>query len=110
MAKNFGDMRVTGKAKKICQDFISLSAEPVLLCDLALVKCFHRFYLAKHLKFFQAKDLFVRKAGFQAFSIFVRCFLIEEDYKLMISKWRQMTQFADLQKIFEDILDKDQPL
>jgi hypothetical protein len=110
MAKNFDDMKVTGKAKKICQDFISLSAEPVLLCDLALVRCFHRFYLAKHLKFFQDKDLFVRKAGFQAFSIFVRCFLMEEDYKLMSSKWCEMTVFADLQKRLKEVPVKDQPL
>jgi hypothetical protein len=110
MAMNFDDMKVTGKAKKICQDFISLSAEPVLLCDLALVKCFHRCYLAKHLKFFQDKDLLVRKAGFQAFSVFVRCFLMEEDIKLMITKWREMTEFADVQKRLKDVPAKDRAI
>jgi hypothetical protein len=38
------------KAKAFAQSFISLSSETVLLCDVALIRAFHRFYLARHLK------------------------------------------------------------
>eukprot|EP00978_Attheya_sp_CCMP212_P003340 scaffold6892_cov37-Attheya_sp.AAC.3 len=59
MAANFDDTKKKkrdSKAKQICQDFLSLSSEPAILCDMALLKSFHRFYLARHLKFFQSGD------------------------------------------------------
>jgi hypothetical protein len=74
MAKNYDDMTGKGKGKEIAQTFLSLSKEPVLISDVALIKCYHRHYLARHLKYLQKKDVFSRKPGFQAFSIFVVVF------------------------------------
>jgi hypothetical protein len=102
MATNFDDTKSAktaksdGKATKIAQDFLSLSAEPVLLCDLALLKCFHRFYLARHLKFYQTADGYTKKAGFQAFSVLNQCFLQDLDYNRMKTNWRDIPEFKDL--------------
>jgi hypothetical protein len=58
MARNFDDMKLSGKAQKMAQTFLSLSEIEVLVCDLALLKCYHHFYLPKHLKFYQTADRF----------------------------------------------------
>jgi hypothetical protein len=100
MARNFDDMKANredSKAKKIAQDFLSISAEPVILCDAAYLMCFHRFYLAGHMKFFQSLDKLTRAAGCQPFSIFVRCYLMTEDYKAMGNGgWKNLTDFQEL--------------
>eukprot|EP00978_Attheya_sp_CCMP212_P022191 scaffold65887_cov38-Attheya_sp.AAC.2 len=74
----------------------SIDSEPAILCDMALLKSFHRFYLARHLKFFQSGDKLTHAAGFQQFSIFVRCFLKDEDVKHMKASWIQLPEFSDL--------------
>ena len=110
MATNYDDTQKQGqdgKAQKIAQDFLSLSSEPVLLCDLALLKCYHRFYLARHLKYFQSKDYHTRKAAFQALNVFVRCFLMEEDYFQMMHSWRTMPEFADVVSSLNSIPEAD---
>jgi hypothetical protein len=65
MAKNYDDMTGKGKGKEIAQTFLSLSKEPILISDLALIKCYHRHYLARHLKYLQKKDVFQGSQDFK---------------------------------------------
>jgi hypothetical protein len=46
MARNYDDTKVTGKAQKTARTFLNLSSMPSIICDLALIKCYHGFYLA----------------------------------------------------------------
>jgi hypothetical protein len=103
LAHNFDKLKKPGKARETCQAFLSLAKDPEIICDLALVKCHHRYYIARHLKFLQQADLFCRKSGFQAFSIFARVFLMRQDYNDMSSKYGDIEEFADLKKALSDL-------
>ena len=96
MAENFDKMKQSGKARETCQTFLSLAKDPEVICDLALIKCHHRFYVAPHLKFFQQADSLCRKPGFQPFSVFSRVFLMRQDYRKMIDNFEDIERFADL--------------
>jgi hypothetical protein len=109
MAKNFDKLKQNGKARDTCRTFLSLAKEPSILCDLALLKCHHRFYMARTLQFFQRADPFTRKGGFGAFSVFVRCFLIREDYKTM-NEFQSEPAFADLKKELENVPPEERSL
>jgi hypothetical protein len=103
LAENFDKLKKSGKARETCQTFLSLARLPEIICDLALVKCYHYFYVARHLKFYKDDDLLSRKAGFQAFSIFVRIFLMQQDCERMISDYAAISEFADLTKALAKI-------
>jgi hypothetical protein len=103
LAQNFDKLKKPGKAGETCQTFLSLAKDPEIICDLALVKCHHRYYIARHLKFFQQANLFCRKSGFQAFNIFVRVFLMRQDYNDMSSKYGDIEEFVDLKKALSDL-------
>jgi hypothetical protein len=55
MAKNYDDTKTSGKAKEIAHTFLSLSKEPTLIFDFALIKSFHRHYVANYMKFFKTR-------------------------------------------------------
>jgi hypothetical protein len=59
------------------------------------------------MKFLQTQDELVRKAGFQAFSIFVRSFLMRQDYKSMISNYGALPEFSDLVRALANIPASD---
>jgi hypothetical protein len=107
LAENYDKQAISGKARETCQTFLSLAKEKAIICDLALVKCHHRFYVARHMKFLQTQDELVRKAGFQAFSIFVRSFLMRQDYKSMISNYGALPEFSDLVRALANIPASD---
>ena len=105
IARNFDDMKPCPdkKAQKICQTFLSLIKEPVLRCDLALLRAYHRFYLARHMVFFQAADPLTKKAGFGSLNVFVRCFLMREDYAKMQSYFGTNPP-DDMDEFFTDLV------
>jgi hypothetical protein len=107
LAENYDKQKIPGKARDTCQTFLSLAKEKTIICDLALVKCHHRFYIARHMKFLQTPDTLVLKAGFQAFSIFVRSFLMRQDYQSMISDYGSIPEFSDLVKALGEIPTSD---
>jgi hypothetical protein len=108
MAINFDKQKGNNsKAKETCRTFLSLVKEPCIICDLALLKCHHRFYMAPTLKFFQRADPFTRKGGFGAFNVFVRCFLIRQDYKTMNS-FHHQPAFADLKKELQNVPEEEE--
>ena len=109
MAKKFDDMKQPGKARNICQTFLSLVKEPGLICDLTLVARHHRFYMAPHLTFLQGADDLTRKAGFQSFSVFVRMFLMRQDYATM-QNFRDEPAFKDLNDALDEMPPGDQTL
>ena len=80
LAQNYDKQNIPGKVRKTCQTFQLLAKEKAIICDLALVKCHHRFFIARHMKFFQSADALLWKAGFQAFNVFIRSFLMRQDY------------------------------
>jgi hypothetical protein len=103
MAKNFDKLKGNNsKAKETCRTFLLLVKEPRIICDLALLKCHHRFYMAPTLQFFQRAELFTRKGGFGAFNVFVRCFLIRQDYETM-NNFHNVPAFADLKKELQNV-------
>jgi hypothetical protein len=48
MAENLDKLKKNGAARDTAQTLLSLLKEQTIICDLALVKCHHRFYLARH--------------------------------------------------------------
>jgi hypothetical protein len=98
LAEMFDKLKKSGKVRETCQTFLLLARLPEIICDLALVKCYHHFFVARHLKSYQDADLLSRKAGFQAFSIFIWIFLMQQDYERMISDYAAISEFADLTK------------
>jgi hypothetical protein len=64
LAENYNDQKINGKARDTCQTFLSLVREKAIICNLALVKCHHRFYIVRHMKFLQSPDELTQKAGF----------------------------------------------
>ena len=51
MAKNYlSNNKPTDKVKQTIQTFLSLAAEPSIINDLALLKSFHQYYVAPHMK------------------------------------------------------------
>jgi hypothetical protein len=103
LAENYDKQRIGGKPRETCQTFLSLAKEKAIICDLALVKCHHRLYVARHMKFLQTQDELLLKAGFQAFSIFVRSFLMRQDYECMISDYGGIPEFSDLTTALREI-------
>jgi hypothetical protein len=83
MAENFDKLKKNGATRDTCQTLLSFFKEQWIICDLALLKCHHRFYLARHMQYFQRPDPLTRKSGFQSFNVFSRVFLMREDYKTM---------------------------
>jgi hypothetical protein len=96
VAKNYDKMKQDGKARNICQTFLSLVEEPALLADVCLLSTHHRYYLEPHLKFYQnADNLTTKRAGHQAFNVLSRCFLQYEDYQSM-KGYETLEEFEEL--------------
>jgi hypothetical protein len=108
LAQNYDKQKIPGKARETCQTFLSLAKEKAIICDLALVKYHHRFYIARHLQFLQSADALILKAGFQAFNVFIRSFLMRQDYGSMISEYGSLPDFLDLQKALGEFPSSDQ--
>jgi hypothetical protein len=49
MAENFDELKKPGATRDTCQTLLSFFKEQRIICDLALLKCHHRFYLARQL-------------------------------------------------------------
>jgi hypothetical protein len=107
MAENFDKLRQTGAARDTCQTLLSFFNEQQIICDLALLKCHHRFYLARHMQYFQLPDHLTRKSGFQAFNVLSRVFLMQEDYKTMRED-QSLPEFEDLRKEISILPDEQQ--
>jgi hypothetical protein len=73
MVKHFGKLKGSNsKAKEPCQTFLSLVKEPCIICNLALLTCHHRLYMATTtLQFFQHANMLTRKRGFGVLNVFV---------------------------------------
>jgi hypothetical protein len=95
MAENFDKLKKNGATRDTCQTLLSFFDEQWIICDLALLKCHHRFYLARHMKYFQRPDPLTRKSGFQSFNVLSRVFLMQEDYKTMRED-QSLPEFNDL--------------
>jgi hypothetical protein len=106
MAQNFLKMQPcpNPKAAEIAKTFLSLSNQPALYCDLALVRAYFLSYFSKHMKFFQACDPLTKRAGFGSFNVFVRTFLMREDYKRMKS-FVGPNPPVDIDPHFEDLIE-----
>lgn len=95
MAKKFDDRNKKGKAQETCRDFLSRASEPEIICDLALLKSQHQFYVKPQMTWAMKPDYHTRKAAFQSFNMFVRKFLQQEDYDRM-QNWSGIPEFQDL--------------
>lgn len=70
---------VTDEAKKCGNTFLSLSDEPVVVSDVALIADFQDVFMTPYTRWIQEEDKLARKSGFQSFNTLVSCFLMEKD-------------------------------
>lgn len=99
MCKNWDKLKKNGASRHdTCQTLLSFFDEQMIICDLALLKCHHRFYLARHLQYFQRPDPLSRKSGFQSFNVLTRVFLMQEDYTTMREDQSSLPEFEDLRE------------
>ena len=108
MARSWDSAKVSGatsgsdKARKICQDFLSLASEETIVSDLAFLKDFHHSFFAPHMKYFQSIDKLTKKSGFQSFNVLVRTFLMTEDINALMDV-EHHAKFGDFRKSIEQM-------